>query len=122
RHDLLPGRGERHVVRCALDELQAERLLELLQLRREGRLADEAARGGPPEVAQLRHRHEIAQVLELQLHGTRYTESIEFIKSIDWNDSRPDAMMGAVTGPIPAPHPRRVPVHARRRSSLSAVC
>ena len=49
--------------------LYAERLLELLQLRRQRRLADEAARRGAAEVARVGHRHEVAQVLELQFHG-----------------------------------------------------
>src|SRR5207248_3435088 len=109
RHDLLPGRGEGHVVGRALDQLQAERLLELLQLRREGRLADEAARGGPPEMAQVRHGHEIAQVLELQIHCSRYTESIEFIKSIDWNDSRPGPDPEGRHGADIRPAPQRSP-------------
>ena len=52
----------------ALDELHAEGVLELLQLRRQRRLADEAARGGAAEVALIGHGHQITQVLELQFH------------------------------------------------------
>ena len=61
--------------------------LELLQLRRQRRLADEAALGGAPEVARVGHRDQVAQVLQLDVgqgHALRYMASIEIIKSIDW--------------------------------------
>ena len=77
RHDLDAGLGECHVVRRALDELQPEALLELLQLRREGGLADEALRRRASEMALVGHCHEVAQVFELELHARQYTSSIE---------------------------------------------
>ena len=68
RHDLFPGRGKRDVVGCPFDELHPEGLLEFFQLRRQRRLADEAARGRAAEVPVIGHGHQVAQVLELQLH------------------------------------------------------
>ena len=62
---LAAGLGEHHVARAALDQLDAELLLQLLQLRRQGRLADEARLGGPAEVAVVGHRHEVAQVSQV---------------------------------------------------------
>src|ERR1700746_653760 len=89
RDDFLPACRERDVGRRPLDELHAEGLLELLQLRGESRLAHEAARRRAPEVTLVGHGHEGAQGLQLQLHtGLRYMASIGFIKSIDWNYSR----------------------------------
>jgi hypothetical protein len=69
RHDLDAGLSEGHVVRGALDELHPEALLELLQLRRERRLADEALRRRPPEMTLVGHCDEVAQVLELEFHA-----------------------------------------------------
>src|SRR3982074_1035258 len=71
RPDLFTGRGERDVVGRPLDELHPESLLELFQLRRQRRLADEAARGSTAEVTVVGHGHQVAQVLEFQLHGPR---------------------------------------------------
>src|ERR1700720_907771 len=76
RPDLFPGRGERDVVGRPLDELHPESLLELFQLRRQRRLADEAARGRTAEVTVVGHRHQVAQVLEFQLHGPAEIYSI----------------------------------------------
>ncbi len=99
--DLLPGGGERNVVGLPLDELHAQVLLQLLQLRRKRRLADEAALGRPAEVAGIRHGDQVAQVFQfdvghrqLRQKGVkraliRYMASIEIIKSIHWiNDAR----------------------------------
>src|SRR5690349_21107507 len=65
--DLLAGHGERHALRRALDELHAEVFLELLELRRQRRLAHEAAFSRAPEVAGVRHGDEISQILELEV-------------------------------------------------------
>ena len=67
RHDLLAGIGEGDMARLTLDELHSEVLLELLQLRRQGRLADEAALRRPPEMPGVRHRHQVAQILQLDV-------------------------------------------------------
>ena len=68
--DLLPRLRERHVIGLPLDELHAEVFLELLQLRGQRRLADEAALGGAPEVAAIGHRYQVAQVFQLDVrHG-----------------------------------------------------
>ena len=66
-HDLLAGIRERDVVRLPLDQLHAEILLELLELRRQRRLAHEAPLGSPSEMAAIGHRHQITQVLELDV-------------------------------------------------------
>ncbi len=69
-HDLGPGIGERHALRLTLDELQPEGFLELAQLRRERWLAHEATLGRLAEMLQVGHRHEVAQVLQLDVgHG-----------------------------------------------------
>ena len=65
--DFLARGGERHALRRALDELHAEIFLELLELRGECRLADEAALRRAPEVAGVGDRDEVAQVLELEI-------------------------------------------------------
>src|SRR4051812_31095939 len=65
--DLLAGRGERHALRRAFDELDAEIFLELLELRRERGLAHESASGRAPEVARVGDRHEVTQVLEFEV-------------------------------------------------------
>src|SRR4029079_6451879 len=49
-HDLLARGGQLHAFWRALDELHAEVFLELLQLRGQRRLADEAALGGAAEM------------------------------------------------------------------------
>ena len=57
------------------------------------------ARRGTPEMPLVGDGHEVAQVLELQLHGLGgYTASIEFIKSIDWNHSRCGLRMTGTCG------------------------
>src|SRR5690242_1779874 len=67
RDDFLAGRGEGYPLRGALDELHAEVVLELLELRRERGLADEAAFGRAPEVARIGQGDEVAEVLEFQV-------------------------------------------------------
>jgi len=53
--------------RRALDELHAEVFLELLELRGQRRLTDEAAFCRTPEVARIGDRDEVAQILELEI-------------------------------------------------------
>ena len=69
RDDRLARLGQADVVGRPLDQLHAQAVLQLLQLCGERRLADETACGGPPEVPQVGHRHEIAQILELHVHA-----------------------------------------------------
>src|SRR6202040_867514 len=96
----------------ALDELHAQILLELFQLRGQGRLADETTRRGPAEVPLIRHRHQITQVLELEVHVHLYTKSIRIIKSIDLNASRSRGNMAGI------PRGSRSLRHVRRRSAF----
>src|SRR5687767_10556385 len=65
--DLLAGGGERHALGCPLDELHAQVVLQLLELRRQGGLAHEASFGRAAEMAGVGHRHEVSQVLELEV-------------------------------------------------------
>ena len=67
RDDLFAGGGQRHALGRALDELHAEIVLELLELRRQGRLAHEAALGRTPEVARVGDRDQVTQVLEFEV-------------------------------------------------------
>jgi hypothetical protein len=70
RHDLLAGGRQRHALGLAFDELHPKVLFEFLQLRRQGRLADEAALGCAAEVTRVGDGHEIAQILQFQVrHG-----------------------------------------------------
>jgi len=48
--DLAPDFGEQHLARRALDQGDAEFVFELLDLCRQGRLADKAGLGGAAEV------------------------------------------------------------------------
>ncbi len=64
-HDLLADLGELHVLRLALDQFDAEIFLELLELCGEGRLTHERALRGPAEMAGIRQRHQVFQVLEI---------------------------------------------------------
>lgn len=90
RHDLCASRCQQRLPGLTLDEHDAEVLLELAQLRRQGRLADEAALGGLAEVPGIGDGDEIAQVLEFDVGhetpclGDPYRLSIEIIASIDW--------------------------------------
>ena len=65
RGDLLSGRRQAGAAGPALDQLHSQRILELAQLRRQRRLADEAFRGGLAEMAAVRDCDQIPQVLEL---------------------------------------------------------
>ena len=64
-HDLLAGVGEQDVARAALDERDAELLLQLLDLRRQRRLADEARLGRPAEVAVVGHGDQVLEVAQV---------------------------------------------------------
>ena len=65
--DLLAGVGQHDVAGVALDELDAELALELLDLGRQRGLADEAGLGGAAEVAVVGHGDEVVEVA--QVHG-----------------------------------------------------
>jgi hypothetical protein len=65
RDDFFTGGGQRHAFGRTLDELHAEVFLELLELRGQCRLADEAAFRRAPEVARIGDRDEVAQIFEL---------------------------------------------------------
>src|SRR5262245_3389792 len=67
RHDLLAHFRERDSLRLALDQGDAQVVLELTQLRAERRLTDETAFRGATEMPFIRERHQIAQVLEFQI-------------------------------------------------------
>ena len=69
RQDLRADLGERDAAGLALDQLHAQIVLELLDLRRQRRLADERALGGLAEVPRVGQRDEVAQVA--QVHGSR---------------------------------------------------
>src|SRR5882672_7825014 len=86
--DFLPGSGQRDALRRAFDELHAEISLELFQLRRERRLAHEAALGRASEVARIRDRDEITQVLELEVRHRCALSSL-YIQSIGRNRASP---------------------------------
>jgi hypothetical protein len=64
-HDLLAGRRQRNAFWLALDERHAEILLELAHLRRQGRLAHEAAFGGLAEMPLVRESHEVSEVTQV---------------------------------------------------------
>ena len=67
--DLPPDGGEVDLAVGALEQGDAEFLLQLLDLAGERRLADMAALGGVTEMLQLGHRGQIVQVA--QIHGGR---------------------------------------------------
>jgi hypothetical protein len=61
RHDLFADVGEHDPTLAALDEIDPELLLQLLDLCAKGGLADEAPLGGPPEMSFLGQGHEIPE-------------------------------------------------------------
>ena len=67
--------GEHDLARVALDELDAELALELLDLGRQRRLADEAGLGGPAEVAVLGDGDEVPEIA--QVHGVEAARSAQ---------------------------------------------
>src|SRR5215469_13650416 len=100
--DLLAGRGDGDVVGLPLDELYAEVVLQLLQLRRERRLADETALRRPAEMPRVGHRHEVAEIFQFDVGHCvyRYMASIEIIKSIHWiNRARAPMITAFPMGP-----------------------
>jgi len=58
-HDLLADFRELHVLRLALDQLDAEVVLELFELRGQGGLTHEGALGCLAEVAGIGQRHQV---------------------------------------------------------------
>ena len=64
-HHLLAHLGELHVLRLALHQFDAEILLELLHLGRQGWLAHEGTLGRLAEMAGIGERHQILQILEI---------------------------------------------------------
>ncbi len=67
RQDLGAALGQRYAPRLSLDQLHAQVVFQLLQLRRQRRLTDEGAFGGLAEVLGVGQGHEIPQVA--QVHG-----------------------------------------------------
>jgi hypothetical protein len=67
RQDLGACLGQRHAPRLSLDQLHAEVVFQLLELRRQGRLTDERALCGLAEVLGVGQGHEIPQIA--QIHG-----------------------------------------------------
>src|SRR5690349_21025953 len=63
--DLSADFGEQHLARRALDERDAEFFLELADLRRQGRLADEACGRGAAEMLVFGERNQISEVTEV---------------------------------------------------------
>lgn len=89
RDDLATSRRQQSPSRLALDQRYAEVILELFQLCRECRLANEAALGRLTEVSGIRHGDEVTKIFEFDVShpgspSERFTASIEIITSIDW--------------------------------------
>src|SRR5690606_18081321 len=63
--DLAPDRGQHDLARGALEQRHPEFLLQLPDLRRQRRLADEAGLGRPAEVAVLGQGDEVAEVAQV---------------------------------------------------------
>src|ERR1039457_3243168 len=100
RHDLHARRSERHALGLAFDELYPQILLEFFQLRRQGRLAHETTLGGAAEVPGVRHRDEIAQILQFHIghrRSARFRISINAIILIAWTNASLKLIMRAVT-------------------------
>ena len=66
----LPGRGEPGRPLVPLEQLHLQLLLERADLPRQHRLGDMQRLRGAPEVQLLGHRHEIAHLAQIQVHGT----------------------------------------------------
>src|SRR5581483_6153575 len=95
--DLAADVGEQHLARRALDERHAELILELLDLRGEGRLAHEARFGGAAEMLVFRERHQISEIA--QVHRLLPSvKPIDPIISIDLNDSQYGHILDRVAG------------------------
>jgi hypothetical protein len=62
-----PRFGQQHLARRALDQRHAQLVLQLLDLRGQGGLADEAGFGGAAEVPMLGQGNQVVQVA--QVHG-----------------------------------------------------
>ena len=74
--DLAADFGQQHLARRALDERDAELFLELLDLRRQRRLADEARLGGAAEMLVFGERDQISEVAQVHgrpCYGNRHT-------------------------------------------------
>jgi hypothetical protein len=65
--DLAADFGEQHLARRALDEGDAELVFELLDLRRQRRLADETRLGGVAEVLVLGEGDEVTQIAQVHM-------------------------------------------------------
>jgi hypothetical protein len=88
RDDFFACGGQRHALGRTLDELHAEVVLEFPELRRQRRLAHEAAFRGPAEMARVRQCDEVMQVLELEV-GHRCSLSSLSNQSIGRNGGSP---------------------------------
>ena len=66
-HDRLADVGQHDLPGAALDQLHAELVLQLLQLGRQRRLADEARLGGATEVAVVRNGDQVPEVLQVHV-------------------------------------------------------
>ncbi len=65
--ELAPGRRQHHAARRPLEQRDAELVLQRLDLRADGRLADVQLLGGPRQLAEFGDRRKAAQLVEL--HG-----------------------------------------------------
>jgi len=62
------GLGQRHALGMALEQLQAQRLLQRLDLLAQRRLLQAQRRRRPGDVAALGHRHEVAQLPQIHMN------------------------------------------------------
>jgi alkyl hydroperoxide reductase subunit AhpC len=92
----------RRTVRRPLDESDAQFLLELLDLRRQGRLADETRLGGAAEVPVLGESDEVAQVAQVHWGHHRSRKTIEIIPSINLSDEAGAPIFAVVLGILDA--------------------
>ena len=65
-HDGLPGRRQHHPAVAALEQGEAEEILQLAHLHAQGRLADVAALGGPAEMHLLGHGDDVFEIAQGQ--------------------------------------------------------
>ena len=104
-HHFFASGRQCHIARLPLHQSDPGIVLELLDLRRQRGLANEAALRRLAEVTGVRKGHEVFQVT--QVHGkapaARYAQPIGSIRTIDWNDNGSSSMMQPLVGHLPSP-------------------
>jgi hypothetical protein len=97
-HDLFTHFGELNVLRLALHQFDAQIVLELLELRREGGLADEGALGGLAKMPGIGQRHQVFQVLEIHGSAPIVAVSIDRVYQLnEFNQSNDQNLWHSVT-------------------------